>query len=63
MYRYVDDSVSPEEIMKKFEELDAIQKKKAELAKTVNAFISENDKQNVVNGEGTADEIGEDEWG
>ena len=33
--RYVDDSVSPEEIMKKFEELEAIQKKKADIAKAV----------------------------
>jgi len=31
--RYVDDSVSPEEIMKKFEELEAMQKKKAAQAK------------------------------
>ena len=44
MYRYVDDSVSPEEIMKKFEELDAIQKKKAEMAKVVNSFVNLNDK-------------------
>lgn len=35
MARYVDDSVSPEEIMKKFEELEAIQKKKAEQAKVL----------------------------
>ena len=32
---YVDDSVSPEEIMKKFEQLEEIQKKKAEMAKAV----------------------------
>ena len=38
--RYVDDSVSPEEIMKKFEELEAIQKKKADNAKAVRSYCS-----------------------
>ena len=37
---YVDDSVSPEEIMKKFEELEQMQKKKAESAREVGAKLA-----------------------
>ncbi|KAK8801249.1 hypothetical protein WA171_004396 [Blastocystis sp. BT1] len=50
---YVDDSVSPEEIMKKFEELEAMQKKKAAQAK-----INGDGDGSMENGDG---ELNEDE--